>query len=371
MSTCAGEACAHLPPYVASVYQQDAVALGRAATQCTRLSLSESPYGPSPTATEAAAAQLAQLERYPDSACTELRTTLAELHGVAPEQLLVANGIDELLHLAGHAFGGPGRAGVCCTQTYFGHVATLQLSGTHVVAAQLGPHGLTLDALLEQLPGADVAFLCNPHNPTGTILGRDELATLVAAADDAACALVLDEAYAEFAAEPWSSGLSLLGHGDVVVLRTFSKAYGLAGLRCGYAIAAPSLIERLAVARHVTPFSVNRVALAAARAAALDQPYLARVAQGNRRARALLTDELRAAGHLDYASHANFLLVTATGSAEAAATRLLDEHAIHARPCGPIGFPRHVRVGVPHPDDAARVGAALTAVLDDQEPGHA
>lgn len=365
--TSAGVRATDLPPYVASSYQCDDQALS-GVSDPIRLSLSENPYGCSPLAREAARAELGRLDRYPDSSCLALRAGLAAHHGVAEDEVLVGNGIDELLSMVAAQWLRGDGAGVCCNLTYFGHAAAVLAAGGTLRRAAMGPDGaLDPQAIAELMAGARIAVVCNPHNPFGTALDSDGVQWLIDDANRTGCLLVLDEAYAEFAsADRWSSGLRRLDEADVVVLRTFSKAYGLAGLRCGYAIARPELLTRLSVARHVTPFSVNRVALAAARAALGDSAFLDEVVAGTRSTRGRIRCALRAAGHEVSNSQANFLLVTTRQPAEMVADRLLREHGVHARPCESLGLPRGLRLGMCRPEHEDGLIAALIDALGER-----
>lgn len=349
-----------LPPYVASSYQCDDQALS-AVSDPMRLSLSENPYGCSLAARRAARAELERLDRYPDSSCLALRTELAAHHGVVEEQVLVGNGIDELLSMVAAEWLSAGDIGVCCELTYFGHAAAILSAGGSVRRAAMGPNGaLDAEAIAELMEGAQVAIVCNPHNPFGTALDADAVERLIDASVQTGCLLVLDEAYAEFASTArWGSGLARLDAADVVVLRTFSKAYGLAGLRCGYALARPDLLARMSVVRHVTPFSVNRVALAAALAALRDAAFLDKVVTETCRTRGRIRGALGAAGHRVSDSEANFLLIDTREPATTVADRLLRGHGIHARPCEALGLPHGLRLGMCRPEQEEALVAAL------------
>lgn len=340
--------------HVADEYQRDPRDL-------MRLALSESPFGPSPRATAAARAQLDALGHYPDSAAAHLTGALARFYGVATESVVVTSGSDEALLMAGLAFGE--RRVVCCDRTYGGHEACAVLAGAHAVTTPVDPtDGVDVDAVLAAMAGADLAYVCNPHNPVGRALAPGDVVRLVERSAQTGCVLVLDEAYMEFASPArTTSGVAHLQDGPVLVLRSFSKAYGLAGLRCGYALGAPALIDRLSELRHGVPFGVNRVALAAAEAALADQAHLAGVVARSIAVRDRLRDGLRALELGVGESETNFLFADVGGDAGAVAAHLRDRHGIHVKSCGSLGHPRHLRVGVCRPEDLDLV---LGAVAD-------
>ena len=308
---------------------------------------------PSPAAVAAIAQAARTVNRYPDPLATPLRERLATAHSVDAEQILVGGGSDEFLFLLAAAFGGPGGVMCCADPPYWGHEQPALMSGAEVIKVPLvnDRHSLTGMADVE----ADIAFICNPHNPTGTFVSAGEIATFRSSAR--AALVVVDEAYVEFADFPEQiTAIPLVGSGDLVVLRTFSKYYGLAGARIGYLIGSPELVSILRKIR--PPFSVNSLAQAAA-LAVLDCPDAnIEVLQMIRRNRGLAVSLFERAGYRSVASQTNFLLVRCPG-AEDELVQSLRHAGISVRPGTNLGVAGTVRVTIPDDEGLVLLGAAL------------
>lgn len=327
-----------------------------------RLALSESAWGPAPAALEAAHQAVAEAQFYPHSDGEPLRQALAKHYGVEAEGVHIGNGADEVLLIATLAVAGSGEVGVVTSGTFAGHRAALEVAGCDVRELPMERRRLPVAELAAATGDARVMILANPHNPTGSALGSDEIARIVSCAAQNGCVVVLDEAYGEFA-DPASfgSGLDLLSSfNNVIVVRTFSKAYGLAGLRCGYAIGSPALVDGLAAVRTVLPYNVNRVALAAATAALRDQEYLRGVVRDNRASRAAIVRRFREAGLHVVDSEANFVLLDVGAHADAVLAGM-DQRGVLARPLAALGYPGAIRLGVCRTDDVAAVVEAVVA----------
>ncbi|PYN00267.1 MAG: histidinol-phosphate transaminase [Candidatus Rokuibacteriota bacterium] len=285
--------------------------LGR--TDLVRLSANESPLGPSPRVVEAIAREAARVHLYPDGGSTSLREALAARLGVAPAQIVVGNGADELLALIGWAALEPG------------------------------------DSRLTARTKAIV--LCSPHNPAGTIIRRAPLTAFLDALGHDAPLTLLDEAYCDFCDDPeYPDGVTLLAHYPrLILLRTFSKIAGLAGLRVGYTVATAEVAERLNRVR--APYNVNRLGQVAALAALEDRAHWERTRDVVIRGRAFLSRELSRRGFGFPPSQANFLLVQVP-QASAVLQRLL-RAGIIVRDGAAVGFPDHLRIAVG--DHAANV----------------
>ena len=324
-----------------------------------RLHANESPYPMSPLAVRAAGAALERCERYPDPGSPDLRRALAEHYRVDPAMVAVGSGSIELILAACRAWT-VGRRPVAVTRPGFpGYAMMARLAGAPVY--EVACDGLRIDvpAMVRALPEAGCAFVCNPLNPTGAVLEPDELRALVEGSNCTGAVLLIDEAYAEFAGPRLPSGIGeIRAGGDAIVLRTFSKAYGMAGLRIGYAIGPAELIAQLG--RWRAPFSVSRPAQAAAAAALADRAYLddvvGRVSEGRRR----LADGLAELG-LDVAGgHANFVVVSAPeGAAQLAAG--LEARSLLVQDLAEFGLPGHIRITVGTP---AQNTALLHAMAD-------
>jgi histidinol-phosphate aminotransferase len=275
-----------------------------------KLASNENPLGPSPAALEAAREALQQAHRYPDQ--HRLRGAIAAHHGVGLDEVILGNGTDELITLVARTFGRAGDLAVYPSPSFPTYALATTGMAMNAREVPLAQHvRYDVEAMIEALASDPrLFFLANPNNPTGAHLSGSELDKLLRALPPRTVA-VLDEAYVEFADAPdFASGLELRElHPHTLVLRTFSKAYGLAGLRVGYAIASPTLIGYLERMR--APFNVSSIALAAAEAALADRAHLARYVEHNRRERARVREGLTALGLELAPSQTNFLLMRA------------------------------------------------------------
>jgi histidinol-phosphate aminotransferase len=329
-----------------------------------RLNTNENPYPPSPRLVRAIADAVAQaaatLNRYPDRDAVELRKDLADYlgHGLTARHLWAANGSNEVIQQLLQAFGGPGRRALGFDPGYSMHSLIAQVTCTGWVAANRDEDfSLDPDRAARAITAAQpsLVFLTSPNNPTGTAAPMEVIEAVCEAAPGL---VVVDEAYAEFAREGTLSALSLLPHYPrLVVTRTMSKAFAMAGARVGYLAAAPELVEKLLVVR--LPYHLSAVTQAVARAAlALADEPLATVAQ-LRAERDGLVRWLRQRG-LDVAdSDANFVLFGQFESRREVWQGLLD-HGVLVREVGP---PRWLRVTVGTPPEMAAFRAALDEVL--------
>lgn len=310
-----------------------------------KLASNENPLGPSPLAVQAAMATLAHLELYPDATAHALRARLSEHWQVAREQLVVGDGSDELLRLLATMFISPGDEAVMADLTFGVYSHAVHLMGGVAVKVPLKEFTHDLEAML-QLCGAKtkMVFICNPNNPTGTSVTHSELANFVSRLPRN-IVVVLDEAYFEFDNNSArADGLELLRQGEnVVVLRTFSKAYGLAGLRVGYAITTAEYASMLNTVR--APFNVNTVAQVAGRAALDDHAHLSATLANNSALRTRLTADLQALGCTVVPSQANFVLVNLGVDSRQLYPRLL-RHGVVIRPGYEFGLPTYGRISI-------------------------
>ncbi|MDQ2703019.1 MAG: histidinol-phosphate transaminase [Pseudomonadota bacterium] len=346
----------------------DLVALRRAAApeRLIELGSNENPYGPAPGVRAAMEAALADVHRYPDPFGGDLKRALAAKHGVGPAQVILGNGSHELLMQLGQVFAGPG-VDVVFSQYGFAvfAIATQAAGGRAVVVPALPvdaamPRGHDLDALAAAVTAdTRLLFLANPNNPTGTWFSHAALTRFLATVPGNVV-VVVDEAYAEIADTPdFGSALSLLpSHPNLVVTRTFSKAYALAGLRIGYAIGSADLVAVLERVRE--SFNVNCVALAAAEAALADEAHLRMTCGENARQREALAAALTARAWGVSPSQTNFLLVDFGDQAAASAIEagLLRQHVV-PRPMAGYGLPQCLRISV---GDAVENGRLLAAL---------
>ncbi|HVT59797.1 MAG TPA: histidinol-phosphate transaminase [Thermoanaerobaculia bacterium] len=276
--------------------------------EVVRLNANENPLGPSPAAIEAMRGAFGLAWRYPDEHAAPLEEELAKLHGVVRRQVLLGNGSSQILQLCAAACCGPGRAAVAAEPTFEAILHHASTAGAPVLKVPLtADYRHDLPRMLAAAQGAGLIYLCNPNNPTGTLTPRDEVRAFLAQAPSQT-AVVVDEAYFHFVdSADYESVIPLVReHANLVVARTFSKIYGMAGLRCGYAVAAPAMIERL---RAHQPFdSVNIMALVAARASLADADHVAHGRQVNAEIRKTTVSELAAMGYRSIPSATNFFM---------------------------------------------------------------
>ncbi len=360
-------------PVHGGIRPADLRALGLRPEDVLDFSASVSPLGPPAGVWEAL--QRVDLTAYPDPSCTALREALSShlarqsayltgQGGLSPDRILVGNGSTELIHLLARAFLTPPRK----TTHNFG----LQLGPTYGEYAGafrlVGAGAGTLDSRREagfvwDLKHARVrinqqrpslVFLCNPNNPTGVFLPQPEVEALAQSVRLAGGLLVVDEAYLGFVDQPWDT-LSLLAWDNVVLLRSMTKDYALAGLRLGYLLASAEVTARLAAFQ--PDWSVNALAQAAGLVALADADYLPRARQAVAQAKEYLTGQLTALGFQAYPSAANFLLV-AVGDGAAWRDRLM-RRGLFVRDCASFGLPDCIRVGIRPLADCVRLAQAM------------
>lgn len=328
-----------------------------------KLASNESPLGPSPRVIEAVRRAAATLNRYPDGSCFYLRRALAARLGVSDESLLFGTGSDEILELLVKVFLSPGEEAVFAWPGFAMYPIVAQGMGGTPVAVDLdADYRIDVGALLGAVTDRTrLVFLANPNNPTATSIGAAEFAELLAGLPDHVI-LVSDEAYVEYArrADFPPSLEALRSHPTVVVLRTFSKIHGLAGLRLGYAVADPELIGYLERARH--PFNVSSVGQVAALAALDDREHVERVREVTHAGLEQLERGCDRLGLRYPRSDANFLLVEVGADAERIYQGLLRRGVI-TRPLGAFGLTRHLRVTAGLPEENTRFLEGLAAEL--------
>jgi histidinol-phosphate aminotransferase len=324
-----------------------------------RLSANESPLGPSPRVVEAIRREAPRAHLYPDGGSLALRQALARRIGVGPAQIIAANGADELLALIGTAALDAGDEVVIPRPAFEPYTTVTLLAGATVRESPLAGYDTDLDDMRRRVgPRTKALFICSPHNPATTIVRREPLTALLDALGAEGPLVVLDEAYGDFCDDPeYPNGVELMArYPRLLVLRTFSKIAGLAGLRVGYAIADAEVIDRLNRVR--APYNVNRLGQIAAVAALEDAEHLARTRRLVIEERAFLSGELARRGHRFPPSQANFLLVRMPDP-DAVRARLLRAGLIVRDGAG-IGFPGHLRIAI----GTREVNLRLLATLD-------
>jgi histidinol-phosphate aminotransferase len=328
-----------------------------------KLASNEGPFPPFPAAVEAIERATRELNRYPDGGAYALRTALAEHHGVALEEVVVGGGADGVIDLLSQATLDAGDEIVCGWPSFPSYVLDALKLGAVPRKVPLRDHVYDLDAMLAEVgPRTKLVYVCHPNNPTGTANGRAELLAFMEALPRHVLAVV-DQAYFEYIDDPdYADAVAeLFKQGRrVAVLRTFSKIYGLAGLRVGYGIAPADVVKATSKVRRA--FDVDAVAQAAAAASLGDEAELARRRALNAAGREQLAATLRAHG-LEPAGPAigNFLFVD-VGDGAALFDRLLRQGVI-VRPLAGFGAPEAIRVTVGTPDENTFFAASLGQVL--------
>ena len=274
-----------------------------------KLSSNETPLGPSPKAVEAFKNASAELELYPDGQALALREAIGETHGLNPANILCGNGSDELLGMLARTYLGPGDEGIFTEHGFLVYKIEIQAAGATPVVVKERNERADVDAILAAVtPRTKAVFIANPNNPTGTYLPFEEVKRLQAGLRGDIL-LVLDAAYGEYVQRnDYEAGIELVsGNENVVMTRTFSKIYGLAGARIGWIYAPLPVID--AVNRVRGPFNLGSAAIAAGAAAVRDRAHIAKAKEHNAVWLAFLTDEISRLGLRVTPSAGNFLLV--------------------------------------------------------------
>jgi histidinol-phosphate aminotransferase len=339
-----------------------------------KLSSNETPLGPSPKAVEAVKAAAGQIELYPDGAATRLREVIAAKYGLDPARIVCGSGSDELLSLITNAYVAPGDEGIYTTHGFLVYrIAILGAGGTPVVAEERR-HTANVDAILAKVTRkTKIVFLANPNNPTGTYVPFDEVKRLHAGLPPHVL-LVLDAAYAEYVRRnDYASGLELVATSEnVVMTRTFSKIYGLAGLRLGWMVGPAHVID--AVNRIRGPFNVNGAAIAAGVAAIADEAHVAAAAAHNDEWLPWLTRRIEALGLSVTPSVGNFLLIhfpTEPGRTARDADAFLTSRGLVLRRVEPYGLPHALRLTIGSAEANGLVADALQDFMTVTASAHA
>ncbi len=314
-----------------------------------KLSANETPLGPSPKAVAAFQEAGAALERYPDGSALPLRRAIAARFGLNADRIVCGAGSDELLHLLAQAYLGPGDEAIASEHGFLVYPIVTQAAGARIVKVAETDFTASVDAFLAaQTDATRIVFLANPNNPTGTYLPADEVRRLRAGLRDDVL-LVLDAAYAEYVRRnDYEAGIELVAtHDNVVMTRTFSKIYGLAALRLGWAYCPEAVADVLNRIRG--PFNVNTPAMAAGVAAMEDQAHVDAAAEHNATWSAWLTEEIEALGLTVVPPAANFLSIRfpdEDGKRAADADRFLVDRGLILRQIGAYGMPDFLRLTV-------------------------
>jgi len=318
---------------------------------CIKLASNENPFGPSPRAVQAMQAALAESNFYPDNEALELRQKLADKHGVQPEQIVPTAGSTALLGIIARTFLSPGLDAVTSERSFIVYPIATQAAGGRLIKVPMRGDGFDLNAIAAAIDQRTrIIYISNPNNPTGTLLPANDLDRFLDEVPEHVV-VILDEAYYDFAQHfavkrsvDYSHALDYVHQGRrVVVLRTFSKAHGLAGVRAGYGIGPAELMSYFARMR--TTFSVSVVAQAGALAALDDEAHTQKTLKNNADQAERLTAAITELGYQPVPTWANFLYCELGDDAAAVAKRLQTEGVI-VRPLGPWSAPTAIRVTI-------------------------
>jgi len=327
-----------------------------------KLASNENPLGPSPMAMAAARAVMGDSHRYPDGGTHALRHTLAERRGVSPEEIFVGLGSSEIIDLAARVLLRTGLQGLTSEGTYAPFSVAIRASGAELVLVPQREFAFDLKAMAKAItPKTGLIYLANPNNPTGSAFGREEFEEFLAAVPDGVL-VVLDEAYIDYALsmDLRQSVEAYRKRKNLLILRTFSKVYGLAGLRIGYGIGRPELLS--AMNRLRTPFNTSGVAQAAALAALDDNEHVTRCIETNATERKRLSEGLARLGFRPVPSEANFVFMVVGPEAKAVSDDLLQMGVI-VRPLGWMGFPEAIRISVGTAEENDKCLSAMARVI--------
>jgi len=336
---------------------------------CIKMASNENPFGPSPKAVKAMQAALAESNFYPDNDAIELRQKLAEHHGVLPEQIVPAAGSTALLGIIARTLLSPGLNAIASERSFIVYPIATQAAGGQLIQVPMRNDGFDLGAIASAVDQhTRIIYISNPNNPTGTLIPAKELDRFLDEVPEHVV-VILDEAYYEFAeyfggirGVECSHALDYVSQGrKVVVLRTFSKAHGLAGVRVGYGIGPAELMSYFARMR--TTFSISTVAQAAALAALDDEAHVKKTLKNNAEQAERLTAGLVELGYAPIPTWANFVYCELGDDAAAVAKRFQTEGVI-VRPLGPWGAPTAIRITIGTPEQNGIFLRAFKRVME-------
>ncbi len=328
-----------------------------------KLASNENPLGPSPLAVGAARTALEGAHRYPDGGGHYLREKISRLLDLPMPRIMLGNGTSELIDLAARCLLQPGDEAITSEGSFPLYSISIRAAGGRLVLVPMREHTFDLEAIARAVTSRTrLIYLANPNNPTGTFFTADELDRFLARVPEDVL-VVLDEAYFEYIERPgYSRSMERVRSGrSLFVLRTFSKVYGLAGMRMGYGLGPAALIAEMNKFR--PPFNTSGVAQAAALAALDDIEHVRRSLESNRAGLAQLADGLRNLGVGFIPSATNFLFVALETDAQPVSDQLL-RHGVIVRPMRWMGFPRAIRVTVGTAEENQKFLAGLAAVLE-------
>ncbi len=310
-----------------------------------KLASNENPLGPSPRAVQAMVKELQEVHVYPNGKDRQLREAIADRCGLKPEMVIFSNGEDNILTLITQAFLETGEESVVASITFHAYTTATIIAGGRVCPVPLKDYTHDLEAMLEAInEKTKLVFICNPNNPTGTMVTKGQADWFMERVGDEVL-VIFDEAYGEYAdRDQYPDAVRYVKEGrNVLVLRTFSKLFGLAGVRVGYALGKPDLIRALAAVRE--PFAVDRIGQAGALAVLEDEEYIRRSKEVNRDGKEFLYRELDRMGLSYVPTQANFILVD-TGKKAELVHEAMQREGVIIRPAHHWGLKTKIRVTI-------------------------
>ena len=329
-----------------------------------KLASNENPYGPSPKAITAMENMASEVHRYPDGDATELKDALAEFHDVSSDRILIGNGSNEVLELLIRTFAGAGDEVIFSQRGFIVYALATQAAGAAGISIPESD-GLThdLDAMPLAVSGkTKIICIANPNNPTGTLLSNDAIQKFLDGLPRDLI-IIIDEAYYEFVADELGDSMTVLSHPGLVISRTFSKAYGLAGCRVGYAIADAAIVAL--VNRFREPFNVNLLAQSAAVAALSDISWVREKVAECKLERERMESRFAQWNVLGGHSYGNFVLLRHKSSQEI--LRLLEDRGIIPRPLAAYGMPDFLRISVGTAEENDELLQTLAEIMEGLE----
>lgn len=325
-----------------------------------KLASNENPFGPSPKGVEAGKAAMEQAHLYPDGGCHDLREAISGARGIPADSILVGNGSNEIIELLGHAFLRPGVEAVMGSQAFIVYKLVTQLFGATPVEVPMRGFAHDLKSMRAAVTEKTrLLFVASPNNPTGGANSESELIELAESLPEQVI-FCFDEAYAEYLEQAPDLRRQIEAGRKIIGMRTFSKIYGLGGLRLGYAYGAPDLIALLQRVRQ--PFNANSVAQAAATAALADHDFIEMCRRENARGREFLCKGLGELGIETFGGSANFVLSRVGDGMKV--FHQLQQRGIIVRPLAPYGMPEYVRITIGRPGENERLLEAMSGLFE-------
>lgn len=334
-----------------------------------RAHINENHFGFSPMVFENL--KLMRMNLYPDPGSLEIRKKIASFHGVDPDMVAVGNGTDEIILMIALAFLKPSIKALLVTSSFPGYLTSARACRAEHCLVTLNSYKNPVEEIgVFCREHKSVVFLCNPHNPTGTLMSEEQISWLIDQAQHSESLVVIDEAYGEFAGQDFSSAIAFVRKNKgIIATRTFSKAYGLAGFRIGYAIGQPEDIAAIRAAQCTLPFCVNRLAQAVAPMALQDQGFLAHVIKQTNDAKACFYEYLDSRNIQHVKSYSNSVLIKVKDSVNFSAI-LQKDFGILVRDTSPFGLHDHVRITMCLAQDMKKINSAIDSIINNWDLCH-